>query len=185
MKKVIETNCVYGFFASPEILEIPSDARVLVALGLSLLRGYVSLVNPLRKTYRIGQVYRFGLRRSAPVMFLLRRKRVDGGETTAPTFKAEVPDLAEPNLGDAAAEAAAIKIQTIWRGRDFRQLLFWLFSQVDVGYEIRLSTQRIKQRSLFYGLCKRLLFFASILTVVFMHQGGSVRRAEDRPPLVA
>ena len=115
-------------------------------------------------------------------MFLLRRKRVDGGETTAPTFKAEVPDLAEPNLGDAAAEAAAIKIQTIWRGRDFRQLLFWLFSQVDVGYEIRLSTQRIKQRSLFYGLCKRLLFFASILTVVFMHQGGSVRRAEDRPP---
>ena len=146
---------------------------------------YISLVNPLRKTYRIGQVYRFGLRRSAPVMFLLRRKRVDGGETTAPTFKAEVPDLAEPNLGDAAAEAAAIKIQTIWRGRDFRQLLFWLFSQVDVGYEIRLSTQRIKQRSLFYGLCKRLLFFASILTVVFMHQGGSVRRAEDRPPLVA
>jgi len=175
------------FFASPEILEIPSDARVLVALGLSLLHGGMfRSLTPCGKHSAWGSFpYRLGLRRSAPVMFLLRRKRVDGGETTAPTFKAEVPDLAEPNLGDAAAEAAAIKIQTIWRGRDFRQLLFWLFSQVDVGYEIRLSTQRIKQRSLFYGLCKRLLFFASILTVVFMHQGRSVRRAEDRPPLVA
>ena len=61
------------------------------------------------------------------------------------------------------------------RARDFRQLLFWLFSQVDVGYEIRLSTHRIRQRSLFYGLCKRLVFFISILTVVFMHQGASVR----------
>ena len=142
-------------------------------------------LTPCGKHTASGRFTASGFVASAPVMFLLRRKRVDGGETTAPTFKAEVPDLAEPNLGDAAAEAAAIKIQTIWRGRDFRQLLFWLFSQVDVGYEIRLSTQRIKQRSLFYGLCKRLLFFASILTVVFMHQGGSVRRAEDRPPLVA
>ena len=86
---------------------------------------------------------------------------------------------------DLAAEAAAIRIQTLWRGRDYRQLLFWLFSQVDVGYEIRLSTQRIKQRSLFYGLCKRLIFFASALAVVFMHQARSVCRTEDRSHLVA
>ena len=122
------------------------------------------------------------------VMFLLRRLRrtpVLAGETTRPAFEKEAPDLMEPDLVDAAAEAAAIRIQTIWRGRDFRQLMFWLFSQADVGYEIKLSVHRIKQRSLFYGLCKRLLFFASILTVVFMHQGRSVRRAEDRPPLVA
>ena len=72
--------------------------------------------------------------------------------------------------------------------------MFWLFSQVDVGYEIRLSTHRVRQRSLFYGLCKRLVFFISILTVVFMHQGASVRRggcgirvaflAAARPPSI-
>ena len=124
-------------------------------------------------------------------MFLLRRLRwsdgtpVLAGEPTRTAFEKDAPDLVEPDLADATAEAAAIRIQTIWRGRDFRQLMFWLFSQADVGYEIKLSAHRIKQRSLFYGLCKRLVFFASILTVVFMHQGRSVRRAEDRPPLVA
>jgi len=104
-------------------------------------------------------------------MFLLRR--TPAGSTKVPAIKKEV--IAHVNLEDAARHAAAIRIQTIWRGRDFRQLLFWLFSQVDVGYEIRLSTHRIRQRSLFYGLCKRLVFFISILTVVFMHQGASVR----------
>ena len=111
----------------------------------------------------------------------LRKTRVPAveGTTTTPAFP-NAHDKVGPNLVDAAEQAAAIRIQTIWRGRDFRQLLFWLFSQVDVGYEIRLSSHRIKQRSLFYGLCKRLLFFASILTVVFMHQGRSVRRARAR-----
>ena len=105
------------------------------------------------------------------LMFLLRR--IPAGGTKVPAIKKEVN--ARVNLEDAARHAAAIRIQTIWRGRDFRQLLFWLFSQVDVGYEIRLSTHRIRQRSLFYGLCKRLVFFVSMLTVVFMHQGASVR----------
>ena len=104
-----------------------------------------------------------------------------GTKHTHNVFTREAPDIEF----DADQRAAAIKIQTIWRGRDFRQLLFWLFSQTDVGYEIKMSLHRIKQRTLFYGLCKRLCFFASILTVVFMHQGRSVRRAEDRPPLVA
>ena len=107
-------------------------------------------------------------------MFLLRRTPAGGTKVAA--IKKEAPDLAQVNLEDAARHAAAIRIQTIWRGRDFRQLLFWLFSQVDIGYEIRLSTHRVRQRSLFYGLCKRLVFFISILTVVFMHQGASVRR---------
>ena len=108
-------------------------------------------------------------------MFLLRR--TPAGGTKVPAIKKEV--IAHVNLEDAARHAAAIRIQTIWRGRDFRQLLFWLFSQVDVGYEIRLSTHRIRQRSLFYGLCKRLVFFISILTVVFMHQGASVRHGSN------
>ena len=125
-------------------------------------------------------------------MFLLRR--TPAGGTKVPAIKKGAPDLAQVNLEDAARHAAAIRIQTIWRGRDFRQLLFWLFSQVDVGYEIRLSTHRVRQRSLFYGLCKRLVFFISILTVVFMHQGASVRRggcgirvaflAAARPPSI-
>ena len=106
----------------------------------------------------------------------------DAVPPTKPSAAADSAQSPPPPPSEAASELerAAIGIQKRWRGKGVRRTLSRLVSFVDLEYLIQLSSYRLRRRGLLFGLCRRLLYFAIALAVVWMHQGSSVPRT--RPP---